>query len=96
MDYKVEVVREKNIIFSRVYRGYSHPSQVIRLSLKAIEAKIDYMMIYVINMYGEMWNYAVKKHEGKYKMIPFAHKIGGNREVLLAFSGSKSIAEMML
>jgi len=93
MDYKVEVMVDKQVIFSHMYSGYSHPNQVIKLALKEIDKRYDYMSIFVMNKYGEVWNYVIERKMGK--ALPMIHDYKSKKDVLLVFSGNASIFEVL-
>jgi len=96
MDYKVEVMEKKKIIFSHIYKGYSHPNQVVKNTIKSIGKNRNFMYIFVINTYGEMWAYvADKSKQSGFNVRPVENTMGGKNEYILAFSGNKMIAEMM-
>ena len=95
MDYKVEVIVEKRIIHSKIYPAYSHPNQVVRKAIKAVGTNNDYMQILVVNGFGEVWSYVAEKKGSSYKAWPTGNTVTSKNEVLMAFSGNKSIAELL-
>lgn len=91
MDYKIEILVNKKIIFSKIYKGYSHPNQVIKLAVKGLKKQYDYMSVFVMNRYGEVWNYVIEKK----RAWPVFHDFRNKNEVGLVFSGNLDIYELV-
>jgi len=95
MDYKAEVMVNKKLVHSLIYKNYTHPNQVVKLIANKIKNKYDYYNIFVMNTFGEVWHYGVEKTKEGYKAWQLGNDIKNKNQMLMVFSGNTVIADIL-
>jgi hypothetical protein len=97
MDYKIELYLNKKPIYNNMLIGYSHPNQVVRKTLNELSKDINvkHMNIAVINGFGEVWLYALKKTNEGVQVWGTGKTLVNKNDIVSIFSGNKTIVEVI-
>jgi hypothetical protein len=93
MDYRVEAMVENKVVFSEIARNYSHPTQVVKIAVKNMQAKPKLMTIFVSNTIGEVWVFGVEMMRDGYHARIIKHDYIDKDAVHLIMSGNKMILQ---
>lgn len=93
MRYKVEVIVRNKIVKEYFFKDFSNPKQAARKVVEDLKYTMEYIIMFVANEYGEVWQMSSKNIDGQH-IIRVMIKYGiimNMDDVDLVFSRNKYI-----